>query len=180
MEDTFNQIVGDDKRFQETPNQKLRTQLQKNYFDKGIDRLLVLYNFDDSFSAAAHSKLGWFYYRTGRFELSVQQLLYSVVYRVSQVERYRKEHDVDFQYSSLSELLQAIDADAELKSYAGASGLFRDLYYLAGSTFAFGFPSHAAALWRVLSSSDAAGQYKALSVKQLKKPFVEPLLSIIR
>lgn len=180
MEDSLNQIVGDDKRFQDTPNQKLRMQVRKNYLDKGIDRMLVLYNFEDSFSAAAHSKLGWFYYRTGRFDPSLQQLLYSVIYRVSQVERYRKEHDVDFEYSSLGELLQAIDADAELKSYASGSGLFKDLYYLAGSTFAFGFPSHAVIIWKLIASSEAAGQYRALAAKQLKKPFVEPLLQVTR
>ena len=180
MEDTLGRIVADDKRFQETANQKLRTQIEKNYFDKGLDRVLVLYNFEDSFSAAAHSKLGWFYYRTGRFAQSVSQLIYSVVYRVSQVERFRKEHDSDYQYSSLAELLSAVDASGELREYAGTAGLFQDLYYLAGSTFAAGFPSHAAVIWKLLASADAAGQYRALASRQLKKPFVEPLLSITR
>ena len=180
MEDTLGQITADDKRFQETPNLKLRTQLEKNYFDKGIDRVLVLYNFENSFSAPAHSKLGWFYYRTGRFTQSISQLLYSVVYRVSQVQRFRKEHDTDYAYFSLGELLASVDANAELKAYASDAGLFRDLYYLAGSTFAAGFPSHAAALWKPLSIIDAAGQYKSLALKQLKKPFVEPLLSVTR
>ncbi len=180
MEDSLSSIVLDDKRFQETPNQRLRTQLEKNYFDKGIDRVLVLYSFDDSFAAAAHSKLGWFYYRTGRFAQSVPQLLYSVIYRASEIERVRKERDVDFEFSTLSELLTAVNSDDELKAYATSTGLFKDLYYLAGSTFADGYPQHAAGLWKLLSSLPAAGQFRDLAARQLKKPFVEPLLTIVR
>jgi tetratricopeptide (TPR) repeat protein len=180
MEDTLTLIVSDDKRFQETPNQRLRTQLERNYYEKGIDRVLVLYTFDDSFAAAAHTKLGWFYYRTGRFTRSVSQLLYSIVYRVSQVERLRKERDADYEFSTLAELLTAVDASAELKAYASSTGLFSDLYYLAGSTFASGYPRHASNIWRLLSSETAAGQFKDLAIQQLKRPFVEPRLTIIR
>jgi len=180
MEDTLNLIVADDKRFQQTANLQLRAQLEKNYVDKGLDRVLVLYNFDDSFAAAAHAKLGWFYYRTGRFSQSVSQLLYSVVYRTSQIERYRREHDAEFEFSTLAELLAAVDASAQLKAYAASTGLFKDLYYLAGSTFANGYPRHAANLWKILSAVPGAGQYKELSTRQLKKPFIEPLLTISR
>ena len=180
MEDSLTSIVLDDKRFLDTPNQRLRAQVEKNYFDKGIDRVLVLYNFDDSFAAAAHSKLGWFYYRTGRFAQSVPQLLYSVLYRVSQIERARSERDVDYQYSTLSELLAAVQSTPDLKDYAASTGLFKDLYYLAGSTFADGYPQHASNLWKILSTTSAAAQYRELAARQLKKPFVEPLLSIVR
>jgi tetratricopeptide (TPR) repeat protein len=180
MEDTLNRIVGDDKRFQETLNQRLRTQLEKNYLEKGIDRVLVLYNFDDTFATAAHAKLGWFYYRTGRYMQSVSQLLYAVIYRVSQVERSLKEHDVDYAYSTLGEFLAAVESDAELSAYASSSGLFSDLYYLAGSTFKYGYPKHATSLWKALSASGAAGQFKGLSAQQLKRPFTEPLLSVTR
>ncbi len=180
MEDSLSSIVMGDKRFQETPNQRLRTQLEKNYFEKGIDRVLVLYNFDDSFAAAAHSRLGWFYYRTGRFSQSVSHLLYSVIYRVSRIERARAERDVDYEYSTLQELVAAVGSAEELKGYATSTGLFKDLYYLAGSTFAYGYPQHATSLWKLLAMTPAAGTFKDLAVRQLKKPFVEPLLTIVR
>jgi tetratricopeptide (TPR) repeat protein len=180
MEDTLNLIIADDKRFQETPNQRLRTQLEKNYTEKGLDRVLVLYNFEDSFAAAAHAKLGWFYYRTGRFSQSVPQLLYSVVYRLSQVQRERKERDADYEFSNLGELLAAVDANPELRTYASSTGLFKDLYYLAGSTFIVGYPRHSSSLWKILAAIPSAGQFKDLSARQLKKPFVEPLLSVGR
>jgi tetratricopeptide (TPR) repeat protein len=180
MEDSLSAIVADDKRFQETPNQRLRTQVEKNYLEKGLDRVIELYRFDDSFAAAAHSKLGWFYYRTGRFTQAVSQLLYSVVYRASQVERYSRERDVEQEFSNLGGLLGVIDESPELRAYANSAGLFKDLYYLAGSTFAAGYPRHSATIWKLLSVTPAAGQYGVLAARQLKKPFMEPLLSVQR
>jgi hypothetical protein len=180
MEDGLLKIVSDDKRFQETPNQRLRSQIEKNYFDKGIDRVLVLYSFDIDFAAAAHSRLGWFYYRTGRFSQSVSHLLYAVIYRMTQSEQWLKDRDVDFQFTSLADLVSSLDSNTELKAFAASSGVFRDLYYLAGATFSAGYPRHAAAIWNILSTAATAGQYKALAERQLKKPFTEPLLTIVR
>ena len=180
MEDSLSSIIADDKRFQETPNQRLRAQVEKIYLEKGLDRVIELYRFDDSFAAAAHSKLGWFYYRTGRFTQAVSQLLYSVVYRASQVERYSKERDVEQEFASLAELLGVIEASAELRAYADSAGLFKDLYYLAGSTFAAGYPAHSFTIWKLLSATPAAGLYSSLAARQLKKPFTEPLLSVQR
>jgi hypothetical protein len=177
MEDTLSLIVADDKRFQETPNQRLRTQVENNFYVKGLDRVLTLYNFDESFAAAAHSKLGWFYYRTGRLDQAVSQLLYSVIYRASQIERSRKDLDVEYEFSTLAELLAAVDGRPDLRSYASVSGLYRDLYYLAGSAFNK-YPQHSLGIWRLLSNAPSAGQYKDLSTRQLKTPFREPLLTV--
>jgi tetratricopeptide (TPR) repeat protein len=178
MEDELTQIVNDDKHFRDTPNQRLLTQVVKNYKDNGIDRVFVLYNFDDTFAAAAHSKLGLFYYQTGRYwEQSVPHLLYAVVYRVSQVQRVLKERDVDYEYSNLSALLAAIDLDPDLKAYAISTGLFADFYYLAGSTYKT-LPLRAQDIWKSLSMVQAAGKFKDLSAGQLKKPFLEPVPSI--
>jgi hypothetical protein len=43
-----------------------------------------------------------------------------------------------------------------------------------------GFPRHASGLWKALSEAASAGQYQSLSLRQLKKPFVEPLLTVGR
>jgi tetratricopeptide (TPR) repeat protein len=180
MEDALDIIIADDRRFQETPNQRLRSQVEKNYLEKGLDRVLVLYTFDDSFAALAHSKLGWFYYRTGRFSPAIPQLLFSVIYRASEVERYAKERDVDQEFPNLAALLEVVSRSPELGAYAVSSGLFKDLYYLAGSTFAAGYPSHATIIWKLLAKKPIAGQFSEMSARQLKKPFIEPLLSVQR
>jgi len=180
MEDTLTLIVADDSHFQDSANQRVRTQVEKVFLEKGLDRVLLLYTFDDTFSAAAHSKLGWFYYRTGRFGPAISQLLYSVIYRASQVKHVLLERDVDYQFTTVADLLAGIDSDADLRDYAASSGFYGDLYYLAGSTFANGYPRHATSLWKVLSGVASAGQYRDLSSRQLKKPFIEPLLTVTK
>lgn len=180
MEDTLGRIVSDDRHFQDAGGQRVRAQVEKVFVEKGLDRVLVLYTFGDRFSAAAHSKLGWFYYRTGRFGPAVSQLLYSVIYRASEIKQAMLERDVDYEFSTLADMLGGVDKNADMSSYAVSSGLYRDLYYLAGSTFANGFPRHASTIWRALSIVPSAGQYRDLSQRQLKKPFVEPLLSVTR
>jgi tetratricopeptide (TPR) repeat protein len=176
MEDRLLQIVQDDKRFQETSTSKLRTQIERNFYDKGLDRVLVLYKYEDSFSAAAHSQLGWFYYRTGRYSQAVSHLLYSTIYRMSSIDSYLAERDVDYQYTTLLDLFAAIGKSQDLIRYANESQLFRDLYYLASSAFVTGYPEKASSIWKSLAASPMAASYQALSQKQLKSPFTEPLL----
>ncbi len=176
MEDALSLIIVDDKRFLDSTNIRLRSQVEKNFLEKGIDRVLVLYNFEDSPSAAAHAKLGWFYYRTGRFAPAMSQLLYSVIYRASQVERSIREGDAEWQFTTLTDMLRVAEARKELREYMSETGLQRDLYYLAGSMFANGYPEHAKGLWRAIMQSPSAGQYRDLSRRQMKSPFIEPLL----
>jgi tetratricopeptide (TPR) repeat protein len=180
MEDKLTLIVRDDKRFVETATSRLRTQIEKNFFDKGLDRVLVLYNYLDTFSAPAHSRLGWFYYRTGRYAPSASQLLFSTIYRVSSVEQYLAERDVDFRYSTITDLMTIIGRSPDLLRFAGDVELFRDLYYLAGSTYVLGYPERAAAIWKALAAAPIAGTYQSLSQRQLKSPFTEPLLTVSR
>lgn len=180
MEDTLTAIVADDPHFQDTATQRVRTQAEKVFVEKGLDRVLLLYTYTDTFSAAAHSRLGWFYYRTGRFGPAVTQLLFAIIYRVSELKRAMLERDVDFEFTTLQDLLAGAERIADLRGYAASSGLYRDLYYLAGSMFANGFPRHASTLWKTLAAEPSAGQYRELSTRQLKKPFVEPLLTITK
>ena len=177
MEDDLTSIVNDDKKFNETANSHLRTQIEKNFFDKGIDRVLVLYRYSDTFSSSAHSQLGIFYYRTGRYAQSASQLLFSTIYRMSAMEQFLGERDVDYQYTSLDAIMAEIQKNPDLLRYANDAQLFRDLYYLAGSTFALGYPERAASIWKTLSTAEIAGSYRQLALKQLKTPSTEPLLN---
>lgn len=180
MEDSLSLIVQDDKRFVETETSRLRTQIEKNFFDKGLDRVLVLYNYSDTFSAPAHSRLGWFYYRTGRYAQAASQLLFSTIYRASSIEGYLAERDVDYQYSTLKDLVTAVEKSPDLQRYARDADLFRDLYYLAASTYVLGYPERAAEIWKTLAGTQISGTYQSLAQRQLKSPFTEPLLAAPR
>jgi tetratricopeptide (TPR) repeat protein len=179
MEDRLASIVSDDRHYSETPNSQMRTQVEKNYLSRGLDRTLTLYGFNDAFAMTAHSKLGWFYYRTGRFSQAISHLLYSTISRVSQINGYLREGDIDYQFSALNDALNSVELNPELKGYVVRSDLYKDLYYLAGATFANGYPGHALTLWRLIADQPGAGAYQEMSKKQLKKPSIEPLLGAI-
>jgi tetratricopeptide (TPR) repeat protein len=178
MEDRLAAIVADDRHFTETPNSQMKTQIEKNYLQKGLDHVLELYSFSDAFAMNAHSKLGWFYYRSGRFSQAISQLLYSTISRVSQVNQYLREADIDYQFSTLQDMLAAVGQSPQLAGYVSSSDFFKDLYYLAGATFANGFPTHAIALWKLVAGQAGAGVYQEMSRKQLRKPATEPLLGV--
>ena len=176
MEDDLSAIIADDKHFTETTTSHLRTQIDKNYLDKGLDHVLLLYRFEPSFSVRAHSKLGWFYYRTGRFAQSTSHLLYSVIYDVSEINASLRERDINYEFISLKDVLNAVEKSSELQRFANEVDFYKDLYYLAGSTFAAGYPQHALDLWSLISRSPGSGIYQDLSRRQAKSPRIEPLL----
>jgi hypothetical protein len=180
MEDTLQLVIQDDVRFGETPTYRMRSQIAKNYAEKGIDRVLFLYGFEDTIHAQAHSRLGLFYYRTGRYSPAIDHLLYSVIYRATRMKLFLFAKDAEYDFTTLADLISRIDAAPELRQYARDAGFFRDLYYLAGATFASGFPFNAKAVWNLIAGSKAAESYAELSRRQAKKPWLEPLLEVDR
>jgi hypothetical protein len=178
MEDSLNLILKDDAHYVETATYKLRTQIEKVYAEKGLDRVLFLYGLEESFASKAHSRLGWFYYRTGRYSLSISQLLFSIICRTTQMKTYLNEKDPEFQFTTVTDLLQKIDDDQELGRYADETGFFSDLYYLAGSMYASGLPLNAKTIWRMISKCNTAGTYKDLSARQFSKPWLEALIRV--
>ncbi len=176
MEDELTAVVADDRHFIETATSRMRTQIEKNYLEKGLDHVLLLYRFDSSFALKAHSRLGWFYYRTGRFSQSISHLLYSVIYEVSEINSYIRERDINYEFASLQDVLAAVEKSGELQAFAGEVELYKDLYYLAGSTFAAGYPQHALELWSLISRFASSGAYRELSRQQVRSPRIEPLL----
>ena len=176
MEDSLAKIVTDDKKYGDPASAYLKAQVERNYLERGIDHTLLLYQISVPFAQQAHSKLGWFYYRTGRFTQAISHLLYSVVYVTKDIEDYLHDQDVEFGFSSLSDLMTMVDRDKRAASYVSGSSYFKDIYYLAGSSFAAGYPTHATLLWKLLAASRSSGQYAQLAARQLKAPWTERLL----
>jgi tetratricopeptide (TPR) repeat protein len=176
MESSLLKIEADDKKFSDPANERLKTQIEKNYTTKGIDHTLFLYQFDVPFAQTAHSRLGLFYYRSGRYEQAILELLYSVIYNTTQINAVLHSRDVDYQFTTLSDMLSAVKGRKELAQYVANSNFFRDLYYLAGASYAAGFPAHATQIWKLISASTISGNYAGLSARQLKAPWTEKVL----
>ncbi len=178
MEDSLQTIVKDDKGFNQTLISHLKDQIESNYYAKGLDFLLKLYRFTEFFPEKAHSKLGWFYYKTGRFKHSVIHLLYSIIYKTSEASGYFASKDVDYQFTTILDLLLLSASDKEVSLYLDEVDIYKDLYYLAGSVFSEGYPEHASEIWKLLSGLKSAGKYSDLSLKQLKSPWIEPYIQM--
>jgi hypothetical protein len=176
MEDTLLAITADDPNWGKGQNTRLRTQVEILYYSKGMDQVLRLYRFADSFATRAHADLGWFYYRTGRFPQAVSHTLYAVMAGASEIARYHRERDVEWEFTSFDALLRSTEGNRELTGFAEGADLYRNTYYLACSTWASMYPKLATGLWRLLGQLDAAGEYRDMSRGQLKKPWVEPYL----
>jgi tetratricopeptide (TPR) repeat protein len=177
FEDSLKAVLVDDKNYTPTGTSRLREQFESNYYAKGLDFTLKLYRFPERFSADAHSKLGWFYYRSGNYTVSVVHLLYALVYKIGDASQFVLENDTDFQFTTLSDFLKIADGDKAVLAYLEKTDVYKDLYYLAGSTFKAGYPAHAKMIWQILSKSARAGTYTDLSTRQLKSPWTEPLLA---
>lgn len=166
-------IVADDRWRQ---NSLLPVQVDQNYVDKGLDHVLALYRFDSWFATAAHSRLGWFYCRTGRYTEAIPYLLYTVILQVSEVDAYFKQKDSDASVTGLDGFFALVLRDAETRAWLESSSFVSDLYYLAVSSLEAGHPLRARAIWKVLASVEESGKYADLSRRQLVKPFREPFL----
>jgi hypothetical protein len=163
-------IVADDQWLR---NSLLPIQIDQNYVDKGLDHVLTLYRFDSWFATAAHSRLGWFYCRTGRYTEAIPYLLYAVILHVSEVDVFLKQKDVDASVTGLEGFFSLVLRDAEARSWLESSSFVSDLYYLAVASLESGHPLRARAIWKVLAAVKESGKYADLSrqLVSLPQPF---------
>ncbi len=180
MEDSLMSIINEDKSYNEPVTSKLKEQIEANYFGKGIDYVLRLYRLPNLFAADAYSQLGLFYYRSGRFRQANLLLIYAVTYKIGEAGRFLSEQDVDFQFTSLSDFLHIAEADKTVAQYLTESDVYKDLYYLAGSSFGAEYPAHSMSIWKLLSQSKLSGKYADLSRRQITAPWIEPYLQLPR
>jgi tetratricopeptide (TPR) repeat protein len=173
MESKLLLIVAEDRW---NTSEQLPVQIERNFVEKGLDHVLALYRFDSRFAASAHSRLGWFYYRTGRYPQSVRHLLYAVILQVSEIADFLKQKDSDAAVSGLASFFSSVLRDPEARSWFESSSFASDLYYLSASAWELGHPLRAQSSWKVLSTVKEAGKYAELSKRQLVKPFREPFL----
>jgi tetratricopeptide (TPR) repeat protein len=174
MESKLLMIVAEDRW---NTSEQLPIQVERNYVEKGLDHVLALYRFDSRFATSAHSRLGWFYYRTGRYPQAVRHLLYAVILQVSEVSESLKQRDPDAAVSGLESFFASVLRDPEARSWLGSSSFASDLYYLSCASWELGHPMRAQSSWKVLSSVKESGKYADLSRRQLVKPFREPYLA---
>ena len=183
MQKSLEQILQDQPAYASMEQQRFRDTFQASYLKWGLDRTLQLYRLEDGgFALSAHAKLGWFAYRTGRYEpASIRHSLFALTTVVTEAMLELRRTNPSYEFESLGEFLRAASRRDTIRSYLVESGFSRIAYYLAAATFEAGHAARARQLWRVLADggldSSVAGSYAELARRQLRSPTTEPLIN---
>jgi hypothetical protein len=183
MENRLLEILRDHPPYAQPEAQRFRTAMLNAYLSRGLDHVLKLYRLEKAnFALSAYARLGWYYYRWGRFEpASIMHSLFALDIMLTESVNEIRRFQPLYEFDTLEGFLEIAMRRANVREYLLSEGFIRCAYYLAAATFAAGHPSRAAELWRVLADSKAdapeLGQYADLARKQLKSPWVEPYLN---
>ena len=173
---TLKQIVAMDAQFTSTTDEGTRLAMVRILENDGLDKLLLLYRLNDKKTQDAHSQLGTFDYRTGRYQDAILNLIFSTLTIFSSVmERYASENP-DWEFTSAADLFAQAKNKADVSRYLAGSGIFHDLYYLAAALYANGKPLRATAIWRLIVQWSPHDTWYRQSVGQIRNPSIEPLL----
>jgi tetratricopeptide (TPR) repeat protein len=184
MEEALLRIVGGQPEFSSSPEaQRFRSAFLAIFLSRGLNQTLRLYRLEGaSFALQAHAKLGWFYYRTGRFEpVSILHSLAALDIVITESVKELRQVNPSFEFRSLGEYLDAAVKRENIRSYLSESGLFGIAYHLGAAAYPAGHRSRAREIWRLLADlkldRGLLGNYGELSRRQLQAPWVDPFIN---
>ena len=183
MENRLLEVLNGHPVYARPESQRLRTAMVNAYLVRGLDQVFRLYRLENAgFALSAYSKLGWFYYRWGRFEpASIMHSLFALDIMITESVAEIRRSSPLYEFKTLGDFLDVAMERENVRDYLMSGGFFRAAYYLAAATYAAGHPSRASETFRLLAGSRAPaedmGPYRDLARKQLKSPFVEPYLN---
>jgi hypothetical protein len=181
MERQLNTILESQPYYSEASLPRLQDAFLQTFEAKGLDQVLRLYRMEKvSFALQAHAELGWFYYRTGRFDpQSILHSLFALDIAVTESMLELRRINPEYVYSTLEDFLAQAALRDNVRQFLQDSGFYRTLYYLGAATYAASHPALASSLWKILASVDpaVAGEYPLLARRQLQAPWVEPYLN---
>jgi len=184
MEKALLAIVNEQAEFSTAPaSQRFRNAFLTAYLSRGLDHVLRLYRMDDaSFALQAHAKLGWFYYRTGRFEpASILHSLSALDIIVTESVQEIRLVNPTFEFSTLAGYLEVALKRENIRGFLTESGFFGIAYHLGTACRPAGHLSRAREIWGLLAGIRAEpeliGSYVDLSRRQLQAPWVDPYIN---
>jgi tetratricopeptide (TPR) repeat protein len=194
MADTLVRILKEDEEYYTGVFLASRDTMRDIFFEGGLDRVIQLYRFPNVLAAAAHSRLAWYYSRSGRPLSAVSHALFAVTikltetivvltegtpsYRFSEPDSVarRRTPSTGLPWPDTAALLSLAYRNEELRVYLRESGVAEDLYNLAAALSLAGESERARAVWQTLASSPLEGRARDLADRQLVSPFAEPPL----
>jgi len=156
----------------------LRNAMIRNLKESGIDKVVELYRLDIPMYRKAYADLGIFYYRTGRYGESVENLTLAVLDTFSSCIEDFIDHDPSFEFEGVFPFLQLCMEDARTAGFLERSDFFEYIYYLGCALYADGELLHAREIWELVTSYAPDGQWSRRASEQLRHPYIEPIISI--
>jgi hypothetical protein len=152
-------LFGDNKAF-------VREAIERTIGREGFDRFYGLYRADAGPWTEAERQLGEFYLDSGR----PQALIYLAASVDAVLTRCLPRilaRDPSWEYRDLGSLIDLIQADRELKSYADSTSLFEALYKLGLALDSGGWRESARGIWQVLAARPSIGPWSRASARAL-------------
>ena len=147
----------------------------KNY---SLDKMFELYRYSESRYNRARTELGIFYYQTGRYTESQINLVIPLISSASDGFDYIYNRTADYEYRSFDIHIAEINSYGELKIFLENEDYYRTVYYLGAAMFADGYIEQATALWQIaVNYDDPDSIWSVKSSRQLRSPFIEPIIS---
>ena len=184
MEEALLGIVREQNEFSSAPEaQRFRNAFLAAYLSRGLNHVLRLYRMDEaSFALRAHAKLGWFYYRTGRFDpASILHSLAALDIMITESVREIRLVDPSFEFKTLGEYLDIALKRENIRSYLSESEFFSVAYHLGAAANPAGYRTRAREIWRFVADlrleARLLGTFGELSRRQLQAPWVDPYIN---
>jgi tetratricopeptide (TPR) repeat protein len=192
MEESLLRVLREDSQYYEAVYLASRDAMRELFFETGLDRLLQLYRFPDNLAVRAHSRLAWYYSRSGQPVSAVTHALFAIVTKVTETIEALTEGTPSYRFSEpdsvarrrttpsalpwpdTAALLSLAFREQEVRAYLNASGLAEDLYNLGVALFLSGELELARNVWQLLASSPLEGRPRDMADRQLVSPFAEP------
>ncbi len=172
-------IVAEDKYFSNPDLGGMRDAMLRILTSGGFDHLMLLYRLTELRTLRAHSELGAFMYRTGRYRDATLNLAFSTITDFTTAIEELRRTNPDFEFTTIQDLLIRSLADPRLAAYFLSAQLYRDLYYLGASLYANGIVGRAREIWTLdIDYAPKDNPWRQRSVAQMRRPFIEPILDI--
>jgi tetratricopeptide (TPR) repeat protein len=165
-----------------------RSAMTKTLTEHGINRFLELYRYNNNTVEKAHRLLGYYYAVRGRPSAEPHLMFAFLIQNtIIMEEAKRRQYDFSFttqaevrenQVRNLSELVEIINRNALLLTYAEEVEYYKTAYYLSASLYRNGKTSVARTIWEFLASAPQAGEWQSRARNQLRNPHFEPIIEI--
>ena len=151
---------------------QIRVSMARVMDTEGVNRFLTLYRYNNPLTEKAHRLLGFYCYASNRYSPAAEHLMFSFLIQNTVIIEELLREQYDFTFSTLGDLMDAVQKKPELSSYLDGAEYYKTIYYLASALYASGKTLPAMQLWTFLAGSNNSGEW-GRRARQNPTPFID-------